>query len=166
MTITGADYRLAGTSEDNHLGPFIRLRDLVVCFNSMQNLLSCVMWHRMSFNPGTVGPLCCAQNVLIFILYWFVLVKFRKASGRPGCFLVEMLWATFLNCCIKCIQFWTLQMFPVVTMDLRWWRQSFWLLGIFFPGIVAGHKTHRTKPLSPKCKTTAYLSLTRGLVRD
>lgn len=96
MTITGADYRLAGTSEDNHLGPFIRLRDLVVCFNSMQNLLSCVMWHRMSFNPGTVGPLCCAQNVLIFILYWFLSVKFRKALGRPGCFLVEMLRA----CCL------------------------------------------------------------------
>lgn len=138
MTITEADYRLSGTSEDNRLGPFIRLTDLFVCFNSMQIFFFyCVMWHRMSFNPQNSRTcLLCAECINIHSLLIFIkaISEVQENVGQT--------WVLSSRDALSGLPFWSAASNGRFRRFLlsRWICESLWLLGIYFLALSPGTK--------------------------
>lgn len=101
MTITGADYRLVGTSEDNRLGPFIRRRDLsVLTRHWIYCLVSCDTACLLI--PRTVGPLCsCAEciNIPSLLILIKAISEVEETVGRT--------WVLSSRDALSAVPFWT-----------------------------------------------------------
>lgn len=147
MTITGADYRLAGTSEDNHQGPFIRQRDTFV-------LAQCRIFCLVSCDPQTSQTSLLRAECIDIHSRLIFIKAISEVRGNVG-----QTWVLSSRDALSVPSVWTAASnasnldasdISVCPDGFAMVAAKFKAFGYLFPGIVAEHKTHRTEPLFPK----------------